>query len=91
MVKNKEVVEPIPEHFASLEEAGEFWDTHDLGDYWELTEEVEFDVALQRERVLVAVEPALAQKVASMAHRRGVATETLINLWLSEKIHELAA
>ena len=90
MVENKGAIEPIPAHFATLEEAGEFWDTHDLGDYWEFTEEVEFEVVLQDERVLVAVEPELAKKVASMAHRRGVATETLINLWLSEKIHELA-
>lgn len=33
----------LPEHFATFEEAAEFWDTHDLADYWDLTEEVEFD------------------------------------------------
>ena len=38
MAKSKR--EPIPEHFRTLEEAGEFWDTHDLGDYWDQTEEV---------------------------------------------------
>ena len=27
--------DPLPEHFASLEEAAEFWDTHDSGDYEE--------------------------------------------------------
>ncbi len=31
----------IPKHFSSLEETGEFWDTHDLGDYWDQTKEVE--------------------------------------------------
>lgn len=91
MLENKGTTEPIPTHFATLEEAGEFWDNHDLGDYWEFTEEVEFDVTLQEEKVLVAVDPDLAKKVASMAHRRGLATETLINLWLSEKVHEVAA
>ncbi len=29
----------IPKHFRSLEKAGEFWDTHDLADYWDQTEE----------------------------------------------------
>ena len=25
--------DPLPDHFNSLEEAGEFWDTHDTTDY----------------------------------------------------------
>jgi hypothetical protein len=29
----KKRVEPIPEEFASYEEAAEFWDTHDTTDY----------------------------------------------------------
>jgi len=29
----KKDVEPIPEEFASYEEAAEFWDTHDTTDY----------------------------------------------------------
>ena len=42
MAKSENVREPIPGYFATLEEAAEFWDTHDLADYWDLTEEVEF-------------------------------------------------
>jgi hypothetical protein len=91
MVESKEIREPIPEHFASIEEAAEFWDTHDLADYWDLTEEVEFEVNLQRRRYLVAVDPELAEKLAVEAHRRGLSTETLINLWLNEKLQQVAA
>jgi hypothetical protein len=29
MAKNKNSVDPIPEQFATIEEAGGFWDTHD--------------------------------------------------------------
>jgi hypothetical protein len=38
--------DPLPEHFSSLEEAGEFWDTHDSSDYEEYFEDVEcvFDI-----------------------------------------------
>lgn len=91
MAENKEIREPIPEHFMSIEEAAEFWDNHDLADYWDLTEEVEFEVNLQRRRYLVAVDPELAEKLAAEAHRRGLSTETLVNLWLNEKLQQMAA
>jgi hypothetical protein len=35
--------DPIPDHFSSIEEASEFWDSHDLADYWDLTSEAHFD------------------------------------------------
>jgi hypothetical protein len=37
----------IPE-FDTLDEAVEFWETHDTSDYWEDMEEVEFQVDLHR-------------------------------------------
>jgi hypothetical protein len=46
MVESKELRDLIPEHFMSIEEAAEFWDNHDLADYWDLIEEVEFEVNL---------------------------------------------
>ncbi len=33
MKKRDKKIDPIPEHFASIEEASDFWDTHDAGDY----------------------------------------------------------
>jgi len=88
MTKSENVREPIPEHFATLEEAAEFWDTHDLADYWDLTEEVDFEVNLQRRRYLVSLDPDLARKLTAEAHVRGLSTETLVNLWLSDKLRE---
>lgn len=38
----------IPGEFGSIREAAEFWDTHDLTDYEDQTEEVEFEVDLGR-------------------------------------------
>lgn len=32
-MSKKKRVDPIPEEFASYEEAAEFWDTHDTTDY----------------------------------------------------------
>lgn len=31
----------------SYREIGEFWDTHDVTEYWEATEPVEFEVDIQ--------------------------------------------
>lgn len=88
---DSEVRDQIPEQFDTIEEAAEFWDSHDLADYWDLTEEVEFEVNLQRRRYLVALDPELAEKLAAAAHQRGLSTETLVNLWLSERLQQVAA
>lgn len=86
MARNSEKRDPIPQHFKSLEEAAEFWENHDLADYWDLTREVDFDVDIQRRVFLTALEPDLAKKLVACAHKRGVSTETLINVWLTEKL-----
>ena len=86
MTKSKKQRDSIPEKFKSIEEAAEFWDSHDLGDYWDLTKEVSFDVDIKRRVFLTALEPELAKGLAECAHQQGVSTETLINVWLSEKL-----
>lgn len=61
MPKSRATREIIPEHFANIEEAAEFWDTHSLADYWDLTEEVDAQVQVQQRRYLVALAPDLAE------------------------------
>jgi len=46
METNEKVRDPIPKHFESLDEAAEFWDCHDLADYWDQTSEVNFELDL---------------------------------------------
>jgi hypothetical protein len=68
------------------EEIGKFWDTHSLDDHWDQTHEIDFTVrALQRRRV--TVDPKIYQELEAEAHIRGVVPETLVNLWLAEKLH----
>jgi len=83
---NKKNRDPIPKHFKSIEEAAEFWDNHDLGDYWDLTREAHFEVDIKRRVFLTALEPQLAKKLTGVARQQGVSTETLINVWLTEKL-----
>lgn len=70
----------------SYVEAGEFWDNHDLGEVWDRTKPVEIEVDLQSERFLFSVESELAHRIEELARSRGVSSETLVNLWLQEKV-----
>ena len=72
----------------SYQELGEFWDTHDLGDYWDRTESTEFEVDIHSSAIYYPVESNLAAKLHSVAGKRGVSAETLLNLWLQEKMAE---
>jgi hypothetical protein len=72
----------------SYKEIGEFWDTHDLADYWEQTQPVEFEVDIQSEVTYYPLDITLAAEVCSVAKRRGVSPETLLNLWVQEKLQE---
>lgn len=72
----------------SYQEIGEFWDTHDLNDYWDQTKPVEFEVDIQSEAIYYPVESKLSAKISSIAKQRGVSPEALLNLWLQEKLGE---
>jgi hypothetical protein len=83
MGENKKV-DPIPKQFDSLEAAADFWDTHSLSDYWDETQEVDFEIRAQRRR-RVALDPEVWKRVVNQARLRGVSPETLVNLWLMER------
>jgi hypothetical protein len=75
---------------SSYEEMGEFWDTHDLTDYWDQTEPVEFTVNIQSEITYYPLESSLSDRIQAIAKQRGVSAETLLNLWVQEKLQEAA-
>ena len=88
MPKNKTVVskDPLPENFTTLEEFWEFWDTHSSADYEELMEPVEAEIVLSSEKVYCPIAKDVMLKIRNEAKHQGVSTETLINLWLQEKL-----
>jgi hypothetical protein len=87
MAKNKSTRDPLPGPSASLDEIAEFWDTHSTADYEDMMTEVELDIDIREEKFAVAIVPELAEAVGRAAKARGVTTETLVNLWLAEKIN----
>jgi hypothetical protein len=82
---------PLPETFNSLEELAEFWDTHSTADYEEFLgdEEVQVEMGLPRpDTYYVVLEKRLGAKVDQVARQHGVSIETLVNLWIQEKLTE---
>jgi len=69
----------------SLAKMGEFWDTHDFTQFDTDAPDVEFTISSA-----VAIEPDLLVAVEKQARLRGIGVETLVNLWLQEKLSEQA-
>ena len=67
----------------TLEEMGEFWDTHDFTEFDDNAPDVEFTIANS-----ISIEADLLSAVEQQARLRGVSPETLVNLWLQEKLTE---
>ncbi|MCD6555459.1 MAG: hypothetical protein J7M16_15815 [Anaerolineae bacterium] len=80
MVSKKD---PIPENM-SIEEASEFWDTHSVADY--PSRVVQLEYAPEERITFVAVADDLLTQVGKLARERGVSVETLVNLWIQEKV-----
>jgi hypothetical protein len=76
----------LPENFDTVEELWSFWDTHSSADYEDVMEAVEVEVDLSTSRVYCPVAKDLVRQVRSRARQQGVSTETLINLWLQERL-----
>jgi len=71
----------------NLEKMGEFWDKHDFTEFDDPNApDVKFHVA-----VAVPVEPDLLTDIEELARYRGISLETLVNLWLKEKLVETKA
>lgn len=71
---------------STLEEIGDFWDTHSLDEYWDQTHEVEFTIRAQRRR-RITLDPDLYKRLEVQA--RGILPETLANLWLDEQLQKV--
>lgn len=68
----------------SLEKMGEFWDTHDFTDFDNPdAPDVAFKITCA-----VPIELDLLSLVEKQARLRGVKVETLVNLWLQQKLAE---
>ena len=72
----------------SYEELSDYWDTHSLADHWDETSPVEFELDIESSTLYFPVDRKLASKLRAAASEHGVSPETLLNLWLQEKVAE---
>ena len=70
----------------NLEELAEYWDTHSLADHWDETHEVDFEVRMQR-KCRITLIPEIYEKIEKQVLGQGILPETLVNLWLAERLH----
>jgi hypothetical protein len=87
MKKNKDSQVTSISKAQTLEEISDFWDTHSLADYWDQTREVDFETRAKRRR-RVTLTPEVYEQIESQAHTQGVLPETLVNLWLAERLQK---
>lgn len=74
-----------------------WWDTHDLGNYWDELKEVKMDFSEavweyrgpRTETIVVRVEKPLKDKLKLAARKKGVNTSTLARILLTEKLQTL--
>jgi hypothetical protein len=73
----KKRIDPIPEEFASYEEAAEFWDTHDTTDYPDAFRTVMVTTEFRGRRYEIELEPDVVKALRTRARRRGVTPSRL--------------
>lgn len=82
----KKHIDPIPEEFASYEEAAEFWDTHDTTDYPEAFRTVKVSTEFRGRRYEIELEPDIARELRSRARRRGMTAGRLASDLLRKQL-----
>ena len=85
MAKSKKKTILTPANVSILE-ASDFWDEHSLLEFPDTQEAKEVNIHIERERYYCPVSKRLVEKLQVRAQEEGVSTETLVNLYLQEKL-----
>lgn len=79
----------MPE-FESVEALVEFFDSNDMGAYFDEMPPAHFDIDIQRRSFLVSVDKQLMKRLVSLARSQHTSTEQLVKAWLEEKAAQAA-
>ena len=77
----------------TYEEEARWWDTHDLGDFWDELEDVDIVFELKKPRsetLIVRLQKDFKDRLERVARSRGLNMSTLARMWLIEKLREVA-
>lgn len=90
MSDKQKQVDPIPDEFASYEEAADFWDTHDTTDYPESFETVSVEAEFRRRRYEVEIDEETMKLLKKQAEKRGLPVSNVLSEMLREKFRPAA-
>ena len=76
---------PVPKKLNTLIE---FFETHDMGEYWEQMPEAQFEIDIKKRTHLVAIDEEVADQITAIAKSKKTSSEALINTWLKEKLRK---
>ena len=80
-------VDPIPNEFASYEDAAAFWDTHDTTDYPDAFQTVEVEeVALRQRRYEVEIDEDVLRMLQEQARQRDLPISRLASDLLRQQL-----
>jgi len=80
--------EPIPE-FANREEEAEFWDTHDLSDYWDEFKPVKVRFAKHLSQgITIRFDKETLDELRVRAGEKGIGPTTLARMWILEHLKD---
>ena len=86
-MRNREkCVDPIPEEFASYEEAAEFWDTHDTTDYPDAFRTVDVVTEFRGRHYEVEIDEDVIKLLRAKAQQKGVTVSHLVSDLLRQQL-----
>lgn len=76
----------LPDTFASYEEAGEFWDTHDSTEYLEYLIPVDVEVEFRKRHYEIEIEEDVMTALEKSAHDQHISIIQLANTLLKQQL-----
>ncbi len=75
--------------FASDQEEAEFWDTYDSTEFLDDTQPVDVtfvDARPAKKQISLRLDPEAIERLKAIAQRKGVGYQTLIRMWVMERL-----
>ena len=88
--KRTKARDPLPEHFNTIEEAAEFWDTHSTADYEEYFKEVDCLFDIKKRTHFISIDGAVYDRIRAIAKKKRIPADKLVSRWIKEKLRSAA-
>jgi len=76
---------PLPKN---VDDLVEFFETHDMGEYWDQMPEAQFEINIKKRTHLIAIDEEVADRISAIAKSKKTSPASLVNSWLKEKIQK---